>query len=143
MKSILEEFGLSYKGDQKAKAFVPKARYYSGMDFLLYLNEDCSYRADRVDSSLTLLWHPSKDKLVGLKLKGFLAIFKALSEILESESAQSIPVVKMLRFLEYSLEKCVADGALERFELERLRERYEKAIEFSESEHVTAEPVLV
>lgn len=41
------------------------------MDQLVYLNQDVSYTADRVDELLTLLWHPrAPEMLVGFKLKG-------------------------------------------------------------------------
>ena len=60
--------------------FRPVARYYPPMDFLLYLKEDCSYRADRVDQFLTLLWHPYKDELVGIKLKGIRFIYEKNKE---------------------------------------------------------------
>jgi hypothetical protein len=141
MNSILEE--ISLLGEVKKQAFKAEARYYSGMDFLLYLNEDCSYRADRVDSSLTLLWHPYEDKLVGLKLKGFLAICQILNDLLEDKSMEPIPVERLLKLLKFTLERRAADGLLEKLELERLRERYEKAIKFSTTEHVTAGKQLV
>ena len=35
--------------DDSQSQFQPVAKYYPEMDFMLYLNEDCSYRADRVD----------------------------------------------------------------------------------------------
>ena len=61
----------------KKGEFKPLARYFPEMDFLIYLNEDCSYRADRVDAFLTVLWHPERDALVGIKLKGFRFLFRA------------------------------------------------------------------
>jgi hypothetical protein len=54
-----------------AEPFTPIATYYQTMDYLLYLKEDVSYRADRVDKLLTLLWHPHEENLVGIQLKGF------------------------------------------------------------------------
>lgn len=76
--------------------FAPVARYYPTMDFLLYLNEDCSYRADRVDPFLTLLWHPYENKLVGIKLKGFKFLFERLKALCELEDNQFFPIIKAI-----------------------------------------------
>jgi hypothetical protein len=67
MTSFMEQLSPSW--DPDSAEFKPVARYYSAMDHILYLKEDCSYRADRVDEWLTLLWHPYKWELVGIKLK--------------------------------------------------------------------------
>ncbi len=69
--------------------FQACARYYEPMDFLMYLREDVPYRADRVDSFLTLLWHPSEQRAVGVKLKGFRFVFQHLQAIFRS---QGIPL---------------------------------------------------
>jgi hypothetical protein len=126
-----------------SEGFSPKACYHRGMDFLIYLNEDCSYRADRVDQFLTILWHPHEDRVVGIELKGFLSLFRAANLILGSSSEQPMPLAKLLSFLELRLNLFVEDGLLEKLEIERLRERYQKAIELSEKEQVLAEPVPV
>jgi len=78
------------------EGFTPVARYYSGMDFVLYLNKDCSYRADRVDEFLTLLWHPTEDNLVGVKLKGFRCLFQAIKKVLDFKETDFVPLVKAL-----------------------------------------------
>ena len=58
---------LGGSGPAREGEFSPVSRYYPEMDYLLYLKEDCSYRADRVDGVLTLLWHPYREQLVGLR----------------------------------------------------------------------------
>jgi hypothetical protein len=65
--------------------FQACARYYEPMDFVLYLREDLPYRADRVDSFLTLLWHPSEDRAIGIKLKGFRYLFQRLQAIFRAQ----------------------------------------------------------
>ena len=55
--------------------FKPVAWYHAALDFLLFLSEDCSYGADRVDEQLTLLRHPNQPRVVGFKLKGFEYLF--------------------------------------------------------------------
>jgi hypothetical protein len=40
------------------------------MDCLIYLREDVSYRAVRLDQYRTVLLHPQEDRAVGVKLKG-------------------------------------------------------------------------
>jgi hypothetical protein len=69
-------------------AFAPCARYYDTMDLLLYLEEDLSYRADRVDQFLTLLWHPQDDRAIGVKLKGFRFLFQRLKAALAAQNIE-------------------------------------------------------
>ena len=51
------------------KVFEACACYYEPMDFILYLQEDVPYRADRIDYFLTLLWHPYEPHAIGIKPK--------------------------------------------------------------------------
>ena len=64
--------------------FLPSAKYIAPMDFLIYLREDCSYRAVRVDALRTVLLHPSEDRPVGVKLKGMRHLFERYRAILNS-----------------------------------------------------------
>lgn len=61
--------------------FRPGVFFLPEMDSLIFLKEDEDYRADRVDQILTLLWHPTEPKLVGIKLKGFRWIYQHLLEV--------------------------------------------------------------
>jgi hypothetical protein len=61
-------------------SFKKTVWFDSQMDHLIYLDEDCNYRADRVDDILTLLYHPYSDDLVGVKLKGIRAEYEKLFE---------------------------------------------------------------
>ena len=75
--------------DDSLKPFIPISKYYWTMDLLLYLKEDVSYRADRVDRLLTLLWHPYDDELVGIQIKGFRCLcleHPLLSEIAKDDN---------------------------------------------------------
>jgi hypothetical protein len=69
------------KAEETIPDFVAAARYYAPMDSVLYLREDVSYRADRIDAFLTLLWHPYEERAVGLKIKGFRFLFERLQAI--------------------------------------------------------------
>jgi hypothetical protein len=51
--------------------FQPVAWYDEAMDQLNFLTEDVSYRADRVDDYISILWHPSEWNVVGLQIQGF------------------------------------------------------------------------
>jgi hypothetical protein len=66
--------------------FKPSAKYIAPMDCLIYLKEDCSYRAVRVDPLRTVLLHPTDDYPVGIKLKGMRHIFERYRAILMSLS---------------------------------------------------------
>jgi len=62
--------------------FTPGAMYYPPMDCIIYLREDTSYRADRVDQFMTILWHPHDDRAVGVKIKGGRYLFERVRAIL-------------------------------------------------------------
>jgi len=66
------------------EAFEPCASYSEPMDQLIYLCEDVSYRADRVDQFLTILWHPHDERVIGIKLKGIRALFDGLQSIVSA-----------------------------------------------------------
>jgi hypothetical protein len=64
--------------------FAPGAKYIAPMDCLIYLREDCSYRAVRLDPLRTVLLHPTEDRPVGIKLKGMRNVFERYRAILHS-----------------------------------------------------------
>ena len=108
------------------KDFAPVARYYPEMDFVLYLNEDCSYRADRVDTFLTVLWHPLDNRLVGVKIKGFKFIFTQLEKIIDDLNDKDfIPLVKAI---EIALVGGYAEALMDQVERERNLRFYTDAI---------------
>ena len=110
-------------------AFFPVARYHPEMDVIQYLNEDCSYRAERVDGVLTILWDPYEDRLVGIALKGFRYLFQRMkgrhSQITDE---MFLPLVAALRFV---LENGIAEEIIEGAEAAKRRERYETAERFA------------
>jgi hypothetical protein len=85
------------KKEEKEKTeYSPVARYYTAMDHMLYLSEDCSYRADRVDPFLTVLWHPHEERIVGIKLKGVRFLFERVKAIVGLSDSDFMPLVKAL-----------------------------------------------
>ncbi len=113
---------------EEIQPFSPVARYYDAMDCVIYLREDIAYVANRVDSFLTLLWHPSGDKLVGVKLKGFRFLFGRLQAILRDSdvTVEDREFVPLVRALELALTT-------------RLSALFEKALEASEAETAALE----
>jgi hypothetical protein len=112
--------------------FRAVARYNSLMDHLLYLKEDCPYRADRVDKWLTLLWHPYHWELVGIKLKGIRAVFREL--MVESSSEQDPDVLPIAELLGEILMAGGAARLMDSYEEERklrLRQKYRLALRFA------------
>lgn len=105
--------------------FEPTAKYYHAMDFLLYLREDCSFVADRVDPFLTVLYHPDEQsRIVGIKLKGFRFLFEQFRKIVEDLDPEDfLPVVK---FIEMALVAGVAEAYIEENE-ERIQRSYDNA----------------
>lgn len=62
----LEELGLM----ATAGPFVPGAVYDEQLGWIVFNVLDVSYRAERIDDYLELLWHPYKREVVGVKLTG-------------------------------------------------------------------------
>ena len=121
--------------------FVPTAKYYHTMDFLLYLREDCHYRADRVDPFLTVLYHPYEPRIVGIKLKGFRFLFDQFCKIVgRSGPKHFLPVVK---FIEMALVAGVAEAYIAE-NRERIEKSYAEArqlvegVEFDQREFAQA-----
>jgi hypothetical protein len=109
--------------------FVPSARYYGPMDHILYLEQDVAYRADRVDRHLTLLWHPTEERAIGVKLKGFRFLFERLREILAAEGV-NIPAdgfIPLVTALEVALTAGGGATLMANAQRERLAQRYQLA----------------
>jgi len=106
--------------------FKPVARYYANMDFLLYVNEDCSYSAERVNPFLTVLWHPQEERLVGIRLKGFKFLFERIRAIVDFKDGDFLPLTKAF---EVSLTAGMAETIMNKH-TERTNLLYEKAREF-------------
>ena len=92
---------LAQWGNGPLSQFQPCAHYYEAMDVVLYLQEDVSYRADRVDGFLTLLWHPQEDRAIGVKLKGWGYLFQRLQSILKATGvdlpdSQFVPLISAI-----------------------------------------------
>lgn len=105
------------------------------MDMMLYLERDVSYRADMVDSTLTLLYEPYEDTLVGVKLKGCRNAFnKIASKHLQSygEELRDAVFVSYIQIME---EMMVRDsehlmGEARRISEEKRKSCYAKARRF-------------
>jgi hypothetical protein len=114
------------------KPFTPIASYYETMDILIYLNADVSYRAERVDEWLTLLWHPYRKELVGIQLKGFRCACResaALSRIAKNDDV-FLPLAALVasRFLKEEAEALIEAPMKER--REALMRKYDQALVF-------------
>ncbi len=77
--------------DYEFAAFEPCASYIGPMDQIIYLREDESYRADRIDQFLTILWHPHEERVIGIKIKGIRFLFESLQAILKAATGKSLP----------------------------------------------------
>lgn len=95
MKSFLEDLELG----TKVGPFEPASRYFAGMDMFIYLSEDVSYRAERVDGYLTALRHPHDDRIVGLKLKGFRWLFNEVQGQLGLADDDFVYLVEVLQII--------------------------------------------
>ena len=122
MDAFLQE--LVGDGEITWKAFEPVARYHPNMDVLIYVKEDCSYRADRVDAFLTVLRYPHNDELVGLKLKGFRFLFQQLQSIIPLSDEEWLPLV---RALELALVGGVGQSMMDAMEAQRVESKYQQA----------------
>ncbi len=129
----------SRAGNEHTEKFIPVARYQPAMDSLVYINEDCSYRADRVDIYLTLLWHPYEDRLVGIKLKGFKFVFEKLKSIMSLKDEDFLLLTKAL---ELAMVGGAAEVIMRRAEKERIERKYKEACEFARDIKVPSEELL-
>lgn len=136
MKTFLENLAGEREGANGV--FVATSRYYPAVDFLLYLREDVSYRADRVDEALTVLWHPYEDRLVGLKLKGFRVLLREVKHALDLEEGEYVSLVTLLT--EAALTHTTAQAILSEQETVRLRNlkrKYLLAADFARTASVS------
>ncbi len=109
--------------------FFPVARYHPEMDIIQYLSEDCSYRAERVDGILTILWHPYEQRLVGISLKGFRFLFQRMKE--RSPQITDDMFLPLVAALQFALENGMAQGIMEGAEAAKRRDHYETAERFA------------
>jgi hypothetical protein len=83
--------------------FKPTVKYIEAIDSMLFLREDCFYRAEYVDEYLSLLWHPSEERVVGVQLHAWAFLYQQVQQItgiVESECPfgrvlATIPQVKI------------------------------------------------
>ena len=129
MRGLIEEMELVGYNPSEGQ-FEPFAKYHKSMDFLLYLNTDCAYRADRVDIFLTVLWHPNEQRIVGLKLKGFKFLFGRLMAISGTQIKES-GFIQLVEVLEIAMVGGVAESMMRKIETGRLQQRYEEARRFA------------
>ncbi len=132
----LEELLPADWGEYEFSPFEPCASYSAPMDCIVYLREDVSYRADRVDQFLTILWHPADDRVVGVKLKGIRFLFDSLRSIVRTVAGKDLSedtFVPLLGAIELALTMRLGSpmsGMLEENrseEFTELRNRYELA----------------
>ncbi len=108
--------------------FERVARYIAPMDCLIYLREDCSYRAVRLNAYTTVLLHPYEDRPVGVKLKGMRFLNERLKAIIKAAGSVGNIEINLEAFWEVAL---TADGefAIERAEGERQNQLKQRARE--------------
>jgi hypothetical protein len=126
------------------KPFVACARYYEPMDLLMYLEEDLSYRADRVDAFLTLLWHPHEDRAIGVKLKGFRFLFERARAILAAQNIQlgEAAFLSLVTALEIAM-TALGSAVMAEAERKRCEEGYERARQLLKSVKFDAAPMAI
>jgi len=126
----LSEYGTG-NGPASLAEFRPAAKYFAAMDCLIYLREDCSYRAVRLDSLRTVLLHPTEDRAVGVKLKGTRFLMERLMAIFKSHGVPTTELSKHLKLITLWETAATAEGAdaIEFAEAERHRQYRERARE--------------
>jgi hypothetical protein len=125
----LDDFLPDEAAGQPIVPFKPSARYYEPMDYILYLETDTAYRADRVDRFLTLLWHPHEERAIGVKLKGFRFIFERMLEILHSQGVEiaRAEFVPLITAFEVALTAGLGAAVMATAERKRFDEKYATA----------------
>ena len=82
-----------------ARPFEPAAYFDPEIDQLVYLTSNASYRAERVDSYLTILWDARELRIIGIKLKGFRSLFDELKTAGLVEESHFFPLCKAISML--------------------------------------------
>jgi hypothetical protein len=124
LASLEDMLGTAALAEFDFEDFEPCARYYPPMDCVIFLREDVAYRADRIDEFLTLLWHPSEDVAVGVKIKGFRALFNTLSEV-AAAAGRSLPegaFTPLMSAIEVAMTMRVGSALTDKMEASRLEE---------------------
>ena len=126
METHLQEFASSPPAE-----FVAAARYFEPMDCLLYLKEDCSYRAIRLSPAVTILLHPQEDRAVGVKVKGVRFLAESLRAVLASEGINfsDRQVIHLLAILEMAFAAGWGDAVIAEADAERHRQYAQRARE--------------
>src|SRR4051794_32989203 len=119
----LAEFGTGH-GPQSLTEFRPAAKYFAAMDCLIYLREDCSYRAVRLDTLRTVLLHPTEDRPVGVKLKGTRFLMERLMAVFKAHDVNTADLSKHLKLITLWEIAATAEGkdAVASAEAERQRQ---------------------
>ncbi len=77
--------------------FKPVARYHERMDWIEFVNEDVSYRADRINPVLELLWHPQKMKIIGVKISCLTTIFLNDPQLVPEDRGAPLALAQILK----------------------------------------------
>jgi hypothetical protein len=100
--------------------FTPSAKYIPAMDCLIYLREDCSYRAVRLNPYTTVLLAPYEDRPVGVKFKGVRQMYERLGSIARSLGCSGKPTLSLVALWELAYAE---DGDMHTETAERERQR--------------------
>lgn len=118
---------VSLVGAGEVGRFEACAKYFDGIDVLVYLEEDVAYRADRVDAFLTLLWHPSKTEAIGVKLKGFRFLFDRMRAMLKPAGVEDSEFPSLVLALEVAMTAGLGAAITADVEHQRIEEKYAEA----------------
>lgn len=120
------------------------ARYFSAMDFLLYVKEDCNYVEDRIDRRLTLLWHPYEERAVGVRIKGYRAVYQAVLRILKAQDEDfdiEKGFISVMSALEVAMLTGDGEAMIAEAEQKRIDEGYRQARRIVKGAKVSADKV--
>jgi hypothetical protein len=126
MMELLKAVGIGR--DEIPARFEATAGYFASMDCLIYLKQDCSYRAVRLSPFITVLLHPQDDKAVGIKVKGVRSLYEALRTFAK-EQGLTFPAadfIELVALVEVAF-SFGGEAALEKADDER-RQRYEEPV---------------
>ena len=100
--------------------YEPTAKYIQSMDCLIYLREDCSYRAVRLNPQVTVLLAPYEDRPVGVKFKGVRQMYERLGSIARLLGLSGKPSISLVALWELAYSD---DGDINTAVAERERQK--------------------
>lgn len=94
----------------------PYVEYKRGLDWLIFLREECSYRSEPAHPFLDVLRHPHEQRLVGIKLIACSPVFRQIKRAMRLADGAAIRLASVLEIIYLARGSVTGPGGVERVE---------------------------